>query len=100
MITVLTILAIYFVGYFTSLWAMHTYKKELDIDDYNPPHPRHYDDYDSNAEAYAGMSFAWPLFWLAMSIRLLWRGLLSISKQLEKNGSSKSTDGPNMGSQK
>ena len=93
--TLITILAIYAVGYFTSLWAMHTFKDELDINHYDH-NDGWYDDYDSNAEAFATMCFAWPLFWLAMSIKLLWRGLLSISKQLENNGSSKSTDGSNL----
>jgi hypothetical protein len=76
------ILAIYIIGYFASLWAMHTYKKELDIDNYNEdPWP---DDYESNVEAYAAMSFLWPLFWLMMILKLSWKGLMFISKKLEK----------------
>jgi hypothetical protein len=85
MIIVLAILAIYAIGYFTSLWAMHTYKNELGINHYdNPSHELDYGDYKSNAEAYAIMSFVWPLFWLAMTFMLIWKGLLSISKQFEK----------------
>lgn len=96
MTTLLTILAIYATGYFLSLWAMHSFKDELDINHYDYTNDGWDDDWDSNAEAYAGMSFAWPIFWFAMSIRLLWRGLLSISKQLENNGSSKTTNGSNL----
>jgi hypothetical protein len=98
--TLITILAIYTVGYFLSLWGMHSFKDELDINHYDHANDGWDDDWDSNAEAYAALSLGWPFFWLAMSIKLLWRGLLSISKQLENNGSSKSTDGPNVGSQK
>jgi hypothetical protein len=83
MTTLLTILAIYIVGYFTSLWAMHTFKNELDINHYDPPHDGWYDDYNSNAEAYAAISFAWPLFWFAMFLMLIWRGLMFISKKFE-----------------
>ena len=42
-------LAIYIIGYFASLWAMHTFKRQLDIDDYEQ------DDYvDGAAEALDG----------------------------------------------
>jgi len=77
-------LAIYIIGYFASLWAMHSYKKQLGIDDYEPPHDEYYDDYESNAEAYVIISFIWPLFWLAMILKLVWNGLILISKKLEK----------------
>ena len=77
-------LAIYIIGYFASLWAMHTYKKQLDIDDYDNKDLLWPDDYDSNAEAYLTMSFAWPFFWFAMCLKLVWKGLMFISKKLEK----------------
>lgn len=77
-------LAIYIIGYFASLWAMHTYKKQLGVDDYEPPHDEYYDDYESNAEAYVIISFIWPLFWFAMILKLVWNGLIFISKKLEK----------------
>lgn len=77
------IAAIYTIGYFASLWAMHTYKKQLDIDYYDNTDPWP-DDYESNAEAYTTMSFAWPFFWFAMSLKLVWKGLMFISKKLEK----------------
>ena len=77
-------LAIYIIGYFASLWAMHSYKKQLGIDDYEPPHDEYYDDYESNAEAYVIISFIWQLFWFAMILKLVWNGLILISKKLEK----------------
>ena len=50
------ILSIYVLGVFASLWVMHTFKNELDINHYDPPHDDYYDDYDSNAEAYVAFS--------------------------------------------
>jgi hypothetical protein len=77
-------LAIYIIGYFVSLWAMHTFKNELDINSYDPPHYDWYDDYDSNTSAYVTISFIWPLFWFMMILKLVWNGLMFISKKLEK----------------
>jgi hypothetical protein len=82
-------LAIYIIGYFASLWAMHTFKKQLDIDDYDTdPQNKWPDDYESNSEAYVSISFAWPFFWLMMILKLTWKltwnGLMFISKKLEK----------------
>jgi hypothetical protein len=83
---ILIFLAIYIIGYFASLWAMHTYKKQLDLDHYDNADPKDLwpDDYESNSEAYTTMSFAWPLFWFAMCLKLIWKGLMFISKKLEK----------------
>lgn len=83
---ILIFLAIYIIGYFASLWAMHTYKKQLDIDDYDNIKPEDLwpDDYESNVEAYTTMSFAWPIFWFIQLLVLIWQGLMFISKKLEK----------------
>jgi hypothetical protein len=49
-------LAIYIIGYFASLWAMHTFKRQLDIDDYDTdPQNKWPDDYESNSEAYVSL---------------------------------------------
>ncbi len=77
-------LAIYIIGYFASLWAMHTFKNQLDINHYDPPHDEWYDDYDSNAQAYAAMSFAWPIALIILILVSVWKGLMFISKKLEK----------------
>jgi len=74
---------IYAIGYFISLHAMHRFKVELGIDHYDPPHEGWYDDYDSNAEAYVSISFAWPIFWFGMGLGLIWKGLLKISNRLD-----------------
>lgn len=79
----LTILAIYFFGYFISLWVMHTFKKELGIDSYDPPHESYYDDWESNAEAYVFLSLAWPLLIFVLIFKLFFNLLLKISKKLD-----------------
>lgn len=76
-------LFVYAIGYFISLIAMHKYKNELDLNNYDPPHEGYYDDYESNAVAYAAISFAWPIFWTAMLFVVFWRGLVAISKKLD-----------------
>lgn len=79
----LTIIAIiYVVGFFISLIVLSKYGKVLGWDHYDPPHDSWYDDYDSNAQAYLGFSFAWPFFWLFGFIRLIYLGLLKISEIL------------------
>jgi protein-S-isoprenylcysteine O-methyltransferase Ste14 len=78
-----TLIIIYIIGYFVSLWAMHTFKNELDINSYDPPHDDWYDDYDSNASAYVAISFMWPAFWFGIILKLLWNGLMFISNKFE-----------------
>jgi hypothetical protein len=77
-------LVIYIEGYFVSLWVMHRYKKELGIDHYDPPHSIFYDSYSSNAEAYAMMSLIWPIMVIILILSFIWKGLMFISKKLEK----------------
>lgn len=77
------IFLIYVVGYFISLYVMHKFKNGLDLNNYDPPHPDYYDDYDSNAEAYATISFMWPLFWAVIVISLIWKSLVWISTKLD-----------------
>jgi len=79
----ITIFAIYFFGYFISLWVMHTFKKELNIDSYDPPHDRYYDDWESNAQAYVVLSFCWPILIFVLIFILIYKLLLTISKKLD-----------------
>jgi hypothetical protein len=74
-------LIIYVLVYFISLVLMHKYKRELEIDHYDPPHGD-YVDYDSNATAYLTFSFAWPLFWFVVLIRAFWRIMTTISEKI------------------
>ena len=78
------IVLIYVLGFFVSLWVLHAFKNELGVNDYDPPHPDYYDDYDSNAEAYASFSLMWPIFWFMNMLMYMWKGLLWISTKFEK----------------
>lgn len=78
------VLSIYVLGFFASLWVMHAFKNELDINHYDPPHDDYYDDYDSNNEAYATFSLMWPLYWFMQFFIYSWKGLIWISAQFEK----------------
>jgi hypothetical protein len=79
------IILIYVLGFFTSLMVLHIFKNELDVNHYNPPHPAYYDDYNSNAEAFVSFSLIWPIFWFLNMLRCMWKGLVWISTQFEKN---------------
>lgn len=84
MSTALLIAIIYVIGFIISLIALFIFKKELDVDDYDPPHSSDYDDYDSNASAYVGFSIAWPLFWAFTLIGWLYGLLIKFSKYIDK----------------
>lgn len=67
---------------------MHTFKKELGIDSYDPPHESYshesyYDDWESNAEAYVFLSFVWPILIFVLIFSLIYKLLLEISKILD-----------------
>jgi hypothetical protein len=72
----------YVFGFVVSLMLMHKYKKQLGIDNYDPPHESYYDDWDSNAEAYIWFSLGWPLWWFIMLIVFLYKQLLRFSKYI------------------
>lgn len=80
---ILIFLVVYIVGFFVSLWVLHTYKRELGIDHYDPPHDGWYDDYDSNAEAFATFSIIWPIFWVIFFFTEVWDLVILISKKIE-----------------
>lgn len=77
-------LSIYIAGFIVTLLVLHKYKKQLDIDSYDPPHPDYYDDYRSNSEAYAWFSAIWPLWWFFQIIIWLCTGLYRLSMFVEK----------------
>lgn len=78
------IILIYVLGFFVSLFLLHRFKKELDLYNYDPPHPAYYDDFNSNATAFVAYSIVWPIFLLVISIQLMWKILVNISKLFEK----------------
>lgn len=73
---------IYVIGVVISLFSLHKWKKELNIDNYDNQKDNH-DDWDSNAQAYAAWSIGWPiLIWLVGGI-MLWKVLLILSKLIQ-----------------
>lgn len=74
---------IYAIGYVVSLVLMHKYKKELDIDSYDPPHPQDYDDWSSNAVAYAVISLTWFVFWFFQLVFFIYENLVKLSINIE-----------------
>jgi hypothetical protein len=58
----------YIIVAFISLLIMHRFKKQLDIDSYDPPHDEWHDDWDSNAQAYVWFSLMWPIWWGLMGL--------------------------------
>ena len=83
----LLIIVIYILGYFFSLFILHRFKKELGVDWYDND-PYDWDDYESNAEAYATWSLFWPLYWaIRIIVRvavLIWKFLIWTSRKMEK----------------
>ena len=63
---------------------MTLFAKKFGANDYDPPHEGWYDDWDSNAEAYAAWSIGWPVIWVAALIIICWKGILFFSQQLNK----------------
>lgn len=59
----ITLIAVYLVGFLITLVLLHKFKKQMGLDNYDPPHPEYYDDWSSNAQAFAWFSAEWPIFW-------------------------------------
>lgn len=78
-----SIALVYCLVFFISLWTLHTFKNELDINHYDPPHLEYYDDYSSNASAYVTFSLMWPIFWTMRILGLIWDVLVFISKKFD-----------------
>jgi len=41
------------------------------------------DDWQSNSEAYAGWSFAWPLLWIILAVNGIWFAVCLLSAWLD-----------------
>lgn len=81
---------VYAVGFVISLFLMHKYKEQLEIDHYDPPHPDgYYDDWNSNAEAYVGFSAMWPIWWALCGIAGFYKLLQTLSLKIGESVSKK-----------
>ena len=82
MITLILLLA-YPLGYALTLILLHTFKRRLGIDVYDEPPAGYEDDWQSNSDAYAAWSFAWPLLWIIFVVNLVWVSVCLLSAWLD-----------------
>ena len=80
---ILIYVIIYIVGYLLSVTLMHKFHKALDMDYNEPKTYVNHDDWDNNAQAFAGISVAWPLFWAAKIIEYIIKKVVKFSAWIE-----------------
>lgn len=73
----------YIIGYFISLILMHLFHKQLGLDYNQPETYTDYDDWSNNAQAFAGISTCWPIFWTFVFFDFISKKIVKISKYLE-----------------
>ena len=81
---ILFYIAMYFIGYAISVILMHKFHKELDLDYNKPKTYVDCDDWDNNAQAFAGISVAWPLFWGLTLIIFIIKKVVGFSASVER----------------
>jgi hypothetical protein len=79
----LAYIVIYFIGYPISVTLMHKFHKELGMDYNEPKTYVNHDDWENNAQAFAGISVAWPLFWLAKILEYIIKKVVKFSAWIE-----------------
>lgn len=77
------IVLIYLVMFFITLISLHIWKDKLDINNYDEPKTE-WEDWDSNAQAFAAWSLGWPIIWIALMAMLFWKGVVLISTKIGK----------------
>ncbi len=83
--TILFYIIIYVVGYLASVVLMHKYHKQLDMN-YNVEKTyANYDDWDNNAQAFAGISIIWFMFWTMILFIYLAKKVVKFSANVEKS---------------
>jgi hypothetical protein len=82
--TIIFYTIIYVIGYLVSVFAMHKFHKQLEMD-YNVPKTySNQDDWDNNAQAFAGISLVWFMFWGMFGFLYLVKKLIKFSSNIEK----------------
>ena len=71
----LTFLVYYIIGYFITLLVLIMWGKKLGFDYDVEETYANYDNWGSNASAYPGISFAWPMLLIVGVIISIWMGL-------------------------
>ena len=77
---------IYAIGFIITLFVLHKWKKELNIDNYDNPiegYDYGHSEWSSNAQAYAAWSLAWPIVFAVFTCIMLWKGILTLSKWIQ-----------------
>ena len=83
--TILFYIIIYVLGYVASVILMHKYHKQLGMDYNVEKDYSNYDDWDNNAQAFAGISIAWFLFWGMTLFMYLVKKVVKFSANVEKS---------------
>lgn len=73
---------IYIVCFLVTIISLHKWGKRMGFN-YDQPHPSN-DDWDSNTQAYLVFSLVWFTFWPMVAATGIWRGLMMLSKYIEK----------------
>lgn len=78
-------LIIYPIGVLLTLFSLHKWKKELGIDVYDKSNESNLNetDWDSNAQAYAAWSLAWPVVIIFIICTITWKGVMVLSKWVQ-----------------
>lgn len=78
-------LIIYVIGFIITLFSLHKWKKELDIDNYDDSSHANWveSDWDSNAEAYAVWSLTWPIVIALCICAMVWKSIVWISNFIQ-----------------
>ena len=75
-----TYTTIYIIGYVVTLFLFSKYgKSKFGIDYDGPKDYVNYDDWDSNAQAFASWSLGWPLVYLVLFLCLASKGVMKLS---------------------
>ena len=78
-------LIIYVIGFIITLFTLHKWKKELNIDNYDNSNESNWieTDWSSNAQAYAAWSLAWPVVIIFIICSMTWKGVMLLSKWMQ-----------------
>lgn len=78
-------LIMYPIGFLITLFSLHKWKKELNIDDYDNSNESDLigRDWSSNAQAYAAWSLAWPAVIMFIICAMTWKGVMLLSKWIQ-----------------
>ena len=75
---------LYAIGFVLTLFALHKWKKQLNIDNYDNKSDNDWDDdWASNAQAYAAWSLGWPIVLAFFLVVMIWKTIMRFSKWIQ-----------------